>query len=135
MAEAYHELRSLRGRDRLDPIDAGGSLALIVLRHPSHGERPGSARLQEETLQTVDCLDVATAGGSIDPSLQAVHLPLQLPPGDGTPVLDWRGPRHHFRFDPRLQPYPPSDRARVSLSRALPRAFASRAIPPPTGIR
>jgi hypothetical protein len=104
MAQAGHEVRSLRRRDRLDPIDTRGPLPLIVLRHPSHGERAGGPRLQEETLQAVDCLDVATAGGSIDPSLQAEYRPLQLPPGDGAPVFDGRMPRPRFRFVPRLQP-------------------------------
>ena len=94
----------LAGWQVLHPIHPGGLLAPVVLRDAPHRQAsPGPGRHQEP-FESVDSLDIAATGGSVDPLLELEHLPLEALPGQAVPFIHWRGRRAHDVLTPPRGP-------------------------------
>ena len=135
VAQTLHHDQTLCWLDRFHAVDARSTFALVILRHLAYREGTGSLGFHQQPLKVVSRFVIPTKGGLIDPLLQSVHAPFQLPPGGAYPVLDWLL-RHRFRFFPVthgsiLHPTVPT----LAYPLAFPEAFASSAIPPSDSLR
>ncbi len=136
VSQARDEAQPLPWPDGLDPVDARGLAPLVVLGDAPDGEHPRGAGLEEEPLEAVDCLGIATLLGSVDALLQAVHMPLQRAPGGLRPVFAARRRRARLRCShatraPTLYTTVPTS----AYPAAFPPALASSAIPPAPAMR
>jgi hypothetical protein len=87
---SFHHCKSLLGLNGFNSIYPCRFLAVIVLRHPTHGEYSGCSGLYQQLLQCVNCSMVATLFSSKDALLYAVHMLLELAPGQRAPALTLR---------------------------------------------
>lgn len=88
----------LAGRERLEAVDPGRVLALVVLCDATDCEQLRSLRLQEEFLEFVDSFDVSSVRGFVEPPFALEHRRLQRIPGDLVPFIRGRCRLAHDMF-------------------------------------
>ncbi len=82
--------QSTFGWDRFYPVNARCFLALVFLCHSSHCEQPRRLGLHQQLLKFVNCSAIVTLIGSVYAFLNAVHMLLELAPGQLAPSLTGR---------------------------------------------
>src|SRR5581483_892515 len=85
--QGARELEALGRREALEPIHPSGLLPAIVLGDLPDGEVPGGSGRDQQALQSVDGLRVATLRGFEDALLELVDGLLQLPPRQAVPFI------------------------------------------------
>ena len=83
--QLFGKRHTLWWREGLDPIDACGVFAAIILGHSTRREQPSIPRLHKQFLEFACCSDGSTLRGSVNPLLETEDMPVDLFPGDVLP--------------------------------------------------
>ena len=79
--QAFRQVEPLAGREGFHPIDPGGPFPPVVLRDLPYRQVAGRPGPHQQSLESVDGLDIATTGGSEDSGLELRDLHLEQLPG------------------------------------------------------